>query len=68
MTILHIKNRIKYLKLFLESMPDEQYYMGESDYAEQAVDSENAHNMLLQKEIETEIKRLEKKLKKFKLN
>lgn len=43
----HIRNCIAMLERTLEKDPGEQVYMGDSDYAADAVESENRHNDVL---------------------
>ena len=60
-----IKNRIAYLEHFLFTRPPEQVYMGDSEYAESAVEQENQQNELLAEEAQGEIVRLKDKLKQI---
>jgi len=53
----HAANRKAYLQRFLSKRPPEQVYMGDSDYAEDAVEQENRHNEYLAEMIEEEIKK-----------
>lgn len=68
MTNHHIVNAIRYWKRELECQPQEAYYMGDSEYAESAVECENRHNRELAENISNLIKRLVKEAKKRKLN
>lgn len=40
----HIRNCIKLIDKIISTYPGEQVYMGDSEYAEMAVEQENAHN------------------------
>lgn len=44
MSLSHLINSISMVEKQLKSMPPYAVYTGESEYAEQAVESENAHN------------------------
>jgi len=55
-SVQHAKNRKAYLERLLADSPMEQVYMGDSIYAEQAVEQENRHNQRLAERIEEEIK------------
>jgi len=63
MTKQHIKNKIAYLERMLRNKPEEQYYMGNSDCAESAVEQGNRYNEQLAEEIEKEIALLKIELK-----
>ena len=58
----HLINRIKYFERMLDEKPSEQTYMGESFYAEQAVESENTHNELEAEKIKNHIKYMRSEL------
>lgn len=60
----HLINRIKYFKNKLNDMPREFIYMGDSVYAEGAVEAENAHNEALAEDIKIHIKEMEKEAKR----
>jgi len=60
----HLINRIRHFERFLETKPPEAYYMGESSYAEQAVECENQQNEMLAERISNHIKRMKSELKK----
>ena len=55
MTDTHLYNRLKYFERMLANKPSEMVYMGNSEYAEDAVESENAHNEDLAEDIEIHI-------------
>lgn len=63
----HLINRIKFMKRMLADRPSEFIYMGDSVYAEDAVEQENIHNEYLAEKITAHIKLLEKEAKKRKL-
>ncbi len=56
MTKEHLRNRINFFERKLKERPEEQYYMGDSDYAEQAVEQENRLNEELAEKITAHIK------------
>lgn len=60
----HLTNRIAYFKRKLAKAPSEQCYIGESDYAESAVEQENTHNNLLAQKIESHINYMKKEARK----
>jgi len=60
----HLLNRIVYVKRFVESYPGPETYMGNSDYAEDAVESENSHNEELLRQAIAHVKYMEKEAKK----
>lgn len=62
MTTKHIENRIVYLKRFLDTRPNESVYMGNSVYAEDAVDQENRQNEIIAEDISEDVEYLEKEL------
>ena len=64
MTQRHLINRIAYFERMLANNPGEQYYMGNSDAAEDAVECENMHNEALAEKIKGHIKYMEKELKR----
>lgn len=64
MTKEHLTNRIAYFKRRLANNPGEQYYMGNSDAAEDTVECENAHNEALAEKIKGHIKYMKKELKR----
>jgi hypothetical protein len=68
MTNRHIYNRIAWLKRLLDTKPLEGYYIGSSDYAEQAVEQENNINNEIAERIKEQIIELEKELKLRKTN
>jgi hypothetical protein len=59
----HIENCIKMLKRLLDTRPPEQVYMGESDYAEEAVEQENRINEDRAEAIESTIDSFKRELK-----
>ncbi len=56
-----IRAQIKKLEDFLKTKPD-HCYMGESYYAEDAVECENRENDRIEKEVKTQIKKLRNEL------
>lgn len=60
----HLINRIKYFKRKLTNMPTEAIYIGDSVYAEDAVEAENAYNEALAEGITLHIREMEKELKR----
>jgi len=66
MTDTHLQNRLKYFRKMLADDPGEQYYMGNSDYAEDAVESENAQNEALAEDIKIHIIDLKEEINKRK--
>ncbi len=62
-SLQHAINRKEYLKRILAKRPSEQFYMGDSEYAEDAVEQENYNNELLAENIKKEIKKCEKYIK-----
>ena len=62
----HLTNRLKYFERMLADNPGEQYYMGDSDAAENAVECENTHNEILAEEIEEHINELKEEINKRK--
>ena len=60
----HLINRIKYFEKVLANRPDEEYYMGDSDYAQDAVDQENRHNENMAEDIEAHIKYMKSEARK----
>ena len=62
MTTQHIKNRIAYLKRFLDTRPPEAIYGGNSEAAEDAVEQENRQNEALEQNVQEHIEKLEKEL------
>ena len=64
MTDLHLSNRLKYFERMLANRPSEMIYMGDSEYAEDAVESENAHNEDLAGDIEIHIMDLKEEIAK----
>ena len=62
LTDSHLANRLKYFERMLADNPGEQYYMGDSDAAEDAVESENNHNEILAEEITEHIEELKEEL------
>ncbi|GAG90641.1 unnamed protein product, partial [marine sediment metagenome] len=63
----HLINRIKYFERMLANRPSEFIYIGESYYAEDAVNSENAHNEELAENIEAHIWEMKEELKDRKI-
>ena len=59
-----IRQEIKRLEDFLKTKPVEQVYMGESDYAESAVEEENRINSEIEEKVKQRIKYLKSKLLK----
>ena len=64
MTEQHLINSIKFFKRKLANMPVEAIYIGDSYYAEDAVNSENAHNEALAEDIKEHISEMKEELKK----
>jgi len=64
---IHLLNRINYFKRKLAHMPSEAVYVGDSVYAEDAVDRENTHNEVLAINIRAHIKEMEHEAKARKL-
>lgn len=62
MTKEHLENRIAFFERKLENKPQEQHYIGDSDYAEDAVDQENRNNERIAKDIVKHIKKMKKEL------
>ena len=60
----HLTNRLRYFKRMLADNPGEQYYMGDSDAAEDAVEYENRHNEILEEEIKEHINELKEEIKR----
>lgn len=58
----HIQNCIRMLERKLTSRPVEQVYIGDSDYAEDAVESENRHNEWLTELFSEKIKQFKHEL------
>ena len=52
----HLLNRIDYFERVLAEKPPYYAYVGDSEYAEQSVESENAHNDEMAEAIEKHIK------------
>jgi hypothetical protein len=63
MAISHIKNCIKMFEKMLKEDPGDQVYMGDSDFAADAVESENRINEETRENIHRWIDRLEDELK-----
>jgi 2-keto-3-deoxy-L-rhamnonate aldolase RhmA len=59
----NIGQEIKRLEDFLKTKPVEQVYMGESDYADSAVEEENRINNEIEEKVKQRIKYLKSKLK-----
>jgi len=55
MTDKHLLNRIKFFQRLLSEKPEEQHYMGESDFAEDCVNQENIQNEMIAESIEKKI-------------
>ena len=64
----HLLNRIKYFEKKMFSRPEEMIYIGDSDYAEGAVESENRQNEMIAEVIEAHLKYMKKEAKKRNLN
>ena len=62
----HIENCIKILEKAIDSAPEEQFYMGDSDCAESVVDAENRHNTDMLEELEDKLGALKNELKERK--
>jgi len=62
----HIENCIKMLKRALDTQPEPAVYMGDSDYASDAVDQENRHNENLAEELKSNIDSFKRELKRRK--
>jgi len=63
MTKQHLVNRISFFERKLANAPGEQHYMGNSIYAEDAVESENIHNKIFTEKIVGHIKYMKRILK-----
>ena len=63
----HLLNRIKYFEKKMFSRPEEMIYIGDSDYAEQAVESENKHNERIADAIESHLKYMKREAQKRQL-
>ncbi len=61
MSLQHLSNAIPYWEKRLSQQP-EAYYMGDSEYAEMAVECENRHNEEVARNIQNLIKRLKAEL------
>lgn len=66
MTKQHLVNRIAFFERKLADAPGEQHYMGNSVYAEDAVEQENRHNEILTEKIIGHIKYMKRKLREVK--
>jgi len=64
MTNQHLINRLNYFERMLKNRPGEMIYMGDSEYAEEAVDAENAMNEDLAEDIKIHIVDLKEEIKK----
>ena len=62
MTKEHLENRIAFFETKLKNKPPEQCYIGDSDYAEDAVDQENRNNERIARDIIKHIKKMKKEL------
>jgi len=62
MTKEHLENRIAFFERKLKNKPPEQHYIGDSDYAEDAVNQENRNNERMAKDIIKHIKKMKKEL------
>ena len=60
----HLINRIAYFEKMLNNAPGEQFYMGNSKYAEDAVEQENKHNEMLAEKIKGHIAYMKSELRK----
>lgn len=60
MTDQHLINRIKFFERKLLEKPEEAIYMGDSDYASDAVDQENRHNDEMAEKIQAHIEYMKK--------
>jgi len=60
----HLKNRLNYFKKMLANRPSEMLYVGDSVYAEDAVDAENAHNEGLAEDIKIHIGDIKEEINK----
>lgn len=65
-TDLHLSNRLKYFRKKLANMPVEAIYIGDSVYAEDAVNSENAHNEALAEDIKIHMGDIKEEIKRRK--
>lgn len=59
----HIKNCIRMLEKKLEDDPGEQYYTGDSDYAEDAVEQENRANREIREKIDEALSSFKEELR-----
>ena len=64
MTNQHLVNRIAYFERKLANRPSEMVYVGDSVYAEDAVDAENAHNEALAEDIKMHIDEMKEELER----
>jgi hypothetical protein len=60
----HLLNRIKFFERKLAERPTESVYVGDSEYAEQAVEQENQHNEWLAEKLERHIRYMKREAKK----
>ena len=63
----HLINRIKYFEKKLANRPSEAIYIGDSVYAEDAVEAENSHNEAMAEGVKEHIDQMKKEAKKRKL-
>lgn len=64
MTDQHLINRIDYFERKLANRPSEMIYIGDSVYAEDAVDAENTHNEGLAEDIKIHINEMKEEVKR----
>lgn len=62
MTTQHLINRIAWLKRYLKTKPERQFYSGISDYGDDWVEQENRLNDEIEESIKEEIEELNKEL------
>lgn len=67
MTDRHVLNAIRYWERQLSVYPGEQYYIGDSEFAEACVEADNKYNEDLKNETSRLINRLKREAKKRKI-
>ena len=58
----HLNNRLKYFERMLTDRPGEMIYTDDSDYAEDTVEAENAHNDDLAEDIKVHVMDLKEEI------
>ena len=64
----HLLNRIRYFERMLFEKPQEQVYIGDSEYAESAVEQENRFNDDMEDKIRSHVAYMKKEAKNRKLS